>query len=64
MKAKTTRSRITNGRELWLPGVDGRSPIARRARDIHEALTHDLGNDLTEAQKQLVRRRCASVPGL
>ena len=55
-KAKVTRSKVSNGRKLWLPGVDGRSPIARRARDIHEALTTDLGNDLTEAQKQLVRR--------
>lgn len=56
-----TRSRITNGREL-LPDVDGRSPWARRFRDLIELHTTDLGgvDVLSEAQRSLVRR-CATI---
>jgi hypothetical protein len=52
------RSRVTNGRKLFLPGVDGRSALARRARDIAAAIASDLGghDHLSEAQMQLVRR--------
>ena len=54
----TARSRVTNGRKLFLPGVDGRSILARRARDVASAIAADLGGaeSLSEAQKQLVRR--------
>ena len=53
----TARSRVTNGRDL-LPGVDGRSIVARRYRDILAALTSDMGGDdrMSEARRQLCRR--------
>jgi len=43
---------------MFLPGVDQRSPIARRARDIAARIASDLGGveHLTEAQMQLIRR--------
>jgi hypothetical protein len=57
-KSKLASSRVTNGSKLFLPGVDGRSAIARRARDIFDAICLDLGghDQLSEAQTQLVRR--------
>jgi len=57
-KARVARSRVTNGQRFFLPGTDGRSALARRARDIAGAFSADLGGvaHLTEAQKQLVRR--------
>src|SRR5262245_39276817 len=62
-KKKTNASKVTNGRKYFLPvmpGVDGRSPIARRVRDIFQDLTSDLGGIdlLSTAQLQLCRR-CA-----
>jgi hypothetical protein len=56
VKHKSTTSKVTNGSALFLPGVDGRSAIARRTRDIFDAICRDLGGDLSEAQTQLVRR--------
>jgi hypothetical protein len=57
-KAKVASSKVTNGSKLFLPGVDGRSAVARRARDIFDAFGRDLGghDQLSEAQTQLVRR--------
>jgi hypothetical protein len=57
-KSRSTSSKVTNGSKLFLPGVDGRSAIARRARDIFDAICRDLGghDQLSEAQTQLVRR--------
>jgi hypothetical protein len=57
-KSKVASSKVTNGSKLFLPGVDGRSAIARRARDIFDAFCRDLGghDQLSEAQTQLVRR--------
>ncbi len=55
------RSRVSNGHDL-LPGVDGRSLIARRYRDISNALTIDQGgSDLSEARLQLIRRFAAAA---
>jgi hypothetical protein len=53
-------SRVTNGREV-LPGVDGRSLIARRYRDISSAIVADQGgiDRLAEARLQLIRRFAA-----
>ncbi len=53
----TTRSRVTNGKEL-VAGADGRSPQARRYRDLIAEMTNDLGGAevLSEAQRQLIRR--------
>lgn len=39
-----------------LLGVDGRSTMARRYREITASIESDLGGDLTEAQRQLVAR--------
>lgn len=56
------RSRVTNGNDL-LPGVDGRSIVARRYRDIYAALTSDQGGaqHLSEARTQLCRRFAAAA---
>jgi hypothetical protein len=56
VKSKQNSSQVTNGSKLFLPGVDGRSAIARRTRDIFDQLCSDLGGDLSEAQTQLCRR--------
>jgi len=55
------RSRITNGADI-LPGVDGRSLIARRYRDIISAIIVDQGGagQLAEARQQLIRRFAAA----
>jgi hypothetical protein len=55
------RTAIGNGSAV-LDGVDGRTLVARRFREIGAAIAIDLGgeSELTEAQKQLVR----SVAGL
>ncbi len=41
---------------LMLAGVDGRSNMARRFREITAEIENDLGGDLTEAQRHLVAR--------
>lgn len=56
-RAPTARSRVTNGRDV-LPGIDGRSPIARRYRDIIAQVALDQGGAerMSEARVQLCRR--------
>jgi hypothetical protein len=58
---KQARSRLSNGRDV-LPDVDGRSVIARRYRDIMNAVVSDQGGaqHLSEAQLQLIRRFSAA----
>jgi hypothetical protein len=58
VKSRKQSSRITNGSALFLPGVDGRSSLARRARDVFDNFCRDLGgyDILSEAQTQLCRR--------
>ena len=41
---------------IILAGVDGRSMMARRFREITSWIEMDLGGDLTEAQRQLLAR--------
>jgi len=41
---------------IVLAGVDGRSMMARRFREITAGIECDLGGDLTEAQKHLIAR--------
>jgi hypothetical protein len=55
------RSRLTNKKDL-LPGVDGRTVIYRRFRDIASQVAIDQGgvNRLSEARLQLVRRFSAA----
>jgi hypothetical protein len=57
-KSKVASSKVTNGSKLFLPGVDGRSSLARRARDVFDNFCRDLGgyDILSEAQTQLCRR--------
>ena len=50
----STRSRITNGSAM-LPGVDGRSCMARRFRDLVEALEADQPSPMTEALRLQIR---------
>ena len=54
---RSGRSRITNGSKL-LPGVDGRSPWVRRAKDIISAHLSDLGgaHNTSAAERSIVRR--------
>jgi hypothetical protein len=56
------RSRVTNGQEV-LPGVDGRTTLARRYHDITAAIAADQGgvDQLSEARLQLVRRFAAAA---
>jgi hypothetical protein len=51
------RSRVTNGKDI-LPGIDGRSPTARRYRDICAQVALDQGGAerMSEARTQLCRR--------
>lgn len=54
-------SHVSNGQDI-LPGIDGRSPMARRYRDISAALISDsAGIDrCSEARLQLIRRFSAA----
>jgi hypothetical protein len=54
------RSAITNGSRL-LGGIDGRSALGRRYRDLQIALADDLGgpDKMTEAERALVRQAAA-----
>jgi hypothetical protein len=52
---RAARSKVSNGSAL-LEGVDGRSSMVRRYRDILAALVSDLGGQPTEAQTIIVRR--------
>ena len=57
------RSRVSNGRDILPNGVDGRSALARRYRDISAAMASDQGgaDRLSEARTQLVRRFAAAA---
>jgi hypothetical protein len=64
VRSPTARSRMSNGtRGLVLPGVDQRSAIARRFRDVIGAIVADLGGptSATETKLHLVRRFAALV---
>jgi hypothetical protein len=55
------KSRITNGSAL-LPGVDGRSPWVRRAKDLISEALADLGGfDNTSAAERSIVRRAATL---
>ena len=62
MSSKLSRTRVTNGKALFLDGVDGRTLAARRYRDLFHSFVSDLGGvEVTsEAQRQLARR-CATM---
>src|SRR4029453_14047691 len=52
----TARSRVSNGKDMLLEGVGGRSVLARRYRNILAQLVSDLGGDPSEAQSIIARR--------
>jgi len=54
---RKSRSRVTTG-SILLPGVDGRSPWVRRAKDIIRAHLSDLGgaDNTSTAERSLIRR--------
>ena len=52
----THRSAVANGTRIFVEGLDGRSALARRYRDLLATFTADMGGDPSEAQKQLIRR--------
>jgi hypothetical protein len=56
------RSRVSNGADV-LPGVDGRSIVARRYRDIQSQIIADMGgaDRCSEARVQLIRRFAAAA---
>jgi hypothetical protein len=56
-RSRKVRSAVTNGSRV-LSGIDGRSAMARRYRDLIVQYTNDLGGDarISEAQRQLLRR--------
>lgn len=56
VKRPTARSKVSNGRQLFLTAVDGRSPLVRRYRDILAQLVSDIGGDPSEAQSIIARR--------
>lgn len=58
-----TKSAVTNGTSM-LPGADGRSAWARRARDVLAELVADLGGDPSEAERALCRRAAILVAEL
>ena len=55
------RSRVSNGKDV-LPGIDGRSLLARRYRDIAGAVLADQAGakQCSEARLQLIRRFAAA----
>ena len=62
LRKPEARSRVSNGHDI-LPGIDGRSLIARRYRDICAACASDAGgaDRLSEARAQLIRRFAAAA---
>jgi hypothetical protein len=53
-RSLTNRSAVTNGTRV-LPGVDGRSPGARRYHDIVTDLSAEVGGPLSAAESLMVR---------
>jgi hypothetical protein len=60
-RTAVNRSRVSNGADI-LPGVDQRSAIARRYRDLCSLIVADQGGQvrMSEARLQLVRRFAAA----
>ena len=65
VKNARQRSRVTNGRRTFVEG-DGRSPWARRWRDLIEAHVADMGgiNNLSAAQRSPVSGSSTGPRGL
>jgi hypothetical protein len=50
----TNRSAVTNGSKL-LVGIDGRSPTARRFRDLVHAYKAEIGGDLSQTEMAMIK---------
>lgn len=59
----TARSAVANGSRLFVEGLDGRSALARRYRDLVAEFATDLGGQdhLTLAQQSIVKRASALI---
>jgi hypothetical protein len=49
------RSKVTNGRRLFLEGIDGRSALARRFRDVLAGYRAALGRTPTASDDAMLR---------
>lgn len=59
---RTARSRVSNGTALFLTdGIDPRSVVARRYRDVLAQLVSDLGGDPSEAQAAIAKRAATLI---
>jgi hypothetical protein len=54
----TSRSKVSNGTRL-LQNVDGRSSSARRFRDLVAAFEKEVGGNLTEVERGMIRQAAA-----
>lgn len=54
------RSRVGNG-SIVLPDVDGRSPLARRVRELLGQFVTDMGGNPSEAQLAIAKRASVMV---
>ena len=63
------RSRIGNGTDV-LPGIDGRSPSARRYKELLDQFIADMGGNPSEAKRTIAKRAatlviwCETVEGM
>jgi hypothetical protein len=57
-KSSSTRSRVTNGSDLFAGDVDHRTAYARRAKDLMALHVSDAGGDnyISEATRSIIRR--------
>jgi hypothetical protein len=56
------KSAISNGTRLFIDGLDGRSALARRYRDLVAEFVSDLGGaDVISAAQRAIVRRAASL---
>jgi hypothetical protein len=58
-RSLTQRSRVTNGRDL-LPGVDQRSAMARRYRDLIDMLALGVPGPVTAADELAIRNAASA----
>ena len=58
LQKRTRRSRVTNGRTLYMALEDNNSVVSRRLRDLISLHVNDLGGPdaISESEKALVRR--------
>jgi len=55
----TNKAKVTN-RPWTIPGVDMRTPAGRRFRDLCRSFATELGGELSELERGLVRQ-CAAI---